>query len=126
MPLDPAALAEVRGDEAGGLRFSLHPSFRLVRSHHPALTIWRMNVADGVPGRVDLDAGGEDTLVVRPAAEVEVRWVPPGGADLIEALARGEPLAIAAQSAMRRRSNFDLADHLGGLLASGAFTGFCA
>ncbi|MGH8218874.1 MAG: DNA-binding domain-containing protein [Steroidobacteraceae bacterium] len=123
-PLDPAALAGVSHDRAGEIRFSMHPSLRVVRSRYPALTIWRMNVADGVPGPVALDAGGEDALVVRPEAEVCVRFIPAGGADLLEALVHGEPLAAAAEAAMKGRADFDLAGHLSGLLDSGAFTGF--
>ena len=123
-PLDPAALAALSGDRAGELRFSMHPSVRIVRSRYPALTIWRMNVADGVPEPVALDAGGEDALVVRPKADVYVRGLPPGGADLIEALARGEPLVAAAEMTMKARVDFDLASHLSGLLESGVLTGF--
>ncbi len=51
-------LAEIPGERAAALRLALHPSLRLVRSRFPALTIWRMNVADGVPAPVDLEAGG--------------------------------------------------------------------
>jgi len=123
-PLDPATLAGVSANHAGEIRFAVHPSVRVVRSPYPALTIWRMNVADGVPAPVNLNGRGEDALVVRPEAEVYVRWLPAGGADLIEALARGEPLAVAAQTAMKGRAQFDLASHLSGLLESGAFTGF--
>lgn len=122
--LDPAALGEFPIERAAELRFEVHPSVRVVRSRFPALTIWRMNVADGVPAPVDLDAGGEDALVVRPAAEVVVRSIPAGGADLLAALARGEPLAIAAESVLQKHTDLDLASHLAGLLESGAFAGF--
>ena len=123
-PLDPADLAGVSAERAGGLRFTAHPSLRVVRSRYPALTIWRMNVADGIPEPVDLNTGGENALVIRPEAQVYVRWLPAGGADLIEALAHGEPLALAAEAATKGRAHFDIASHLSGLLESGAFTGF--
>lgn len=122
--LAPAVLADIPSERAAEIRFERHPSARIVRSRHRALTIWRMNVADGVPAPVDLDSGGEDVLVVRPAADVVVRSMPAGGADLFEALARGEPLAAATQSALREDTDFDLAGHLAGLLESGAFAGF--
>ena len=125
-PLDPAALSGLPCDRAAEIRFAMHPALRVVRSHYPALTIWRMNVADGVPGPVALDAGGEDALVVRPEAQVNVHWLPPGGADLLDALVRGEPLAAAAAAAMRENMDFELAAHLAGLLESGAFSDFSA
>lgn len=122
-PLDPAALARVANGDVGSIRFIVHPSLRLVRSRHPALTIWRMNVADGIPEPVDFEAEGEDALIVRPGAEVVVRSMPPGGADFLDRL-RGEPLVCAALSVIGTHEDFDLAEHLGELLASGAFAGF--
>ncbi len=122
--LDPAALARLGPTEAGAIRFTLHPSLRIVRSCYPALTIWRMNVADGIPGPIDLLAGGEDALAIRPEAEVEVRSLPAGGADFLDALGRGEPLAAAARLVLRAGSDDDLASHLHSLLACGAFTAF--
>jgi hypothetical protein len=126
MPLDPAALAAVAPERVGELRFTLHPSLRVVRCRYPALTIWRMNVADGVPGPVDLATGGEDVLLVRPAADVEVRALPAGGARLLSVLARGRPLAAAVHSALPRCAPETLSRHLAGLLSSGAFCGFSA
>ncbi|MDE1937954.1 MAG: putative DNA-binding domain-containing protein, partial [Alphaproteobacteria bacterium] len=73
------ALTAIPQDQAHNFVFEMHPSLRVVRSRYPALSIWRMNIADGVPAPVDLEAGGEDVLVVRPEAEVEVRSLPPGG-----------------------------------------------
>jgi len=122
-PLDPAMLSCVPGDEAAELCFTLHPSVRIVRSPFPALTIWRMNVADGVPAPVDLDSGGEDTLVTRPDAEVEVRSVPAGGAEFIEALAQGHHLVEAAKAGLRAAVEFDLAANLTALLGAGVFVG---
>jgi hypothetical protein len=123
-PLDPAALAAVAPQRVGELRFTLHPSLRAVRCRYPALTIWRMNVADGVPGAVDLTAGDQDVLVVRPAAHVEVRALPAGGAQLLSALGRGRRLAEAVRTALPRCTPHDLSLHLAGLLRSGALAGF--
>jgi hypothetical protein len=122
-PLSPAAFAAIPAESVSDLRVDLHPSLRVVRSGLPALTIWRMNIGDGVPGPVDLDTGGEDALVIRPAADVEVRSMAPGGAELVAALAAGEPLANAARSAMRAVPGLDLSLHLAALIEAGAFTG---
>jgi len=109
-------------ERVGELRFTLHPSLRVVRCRYPALTIWRMNVADGVPGAVDLAAGGEDVLVVRPGADVEVRALPAGGARLLAALGNGRCLSEAVRIALPRCAPDELSMHLAGLLRSGAFT----
>lgn len=121
-PLDPGALAAIPEDEIAGLAFTPHPSLRLVRSRHPALTIWRMNVSDVPMSPVDFSVA-EDALIVRPGAEVEVRHVPPGGAVFVAALAAGAPLHTAAESASEADERFDLAGNMAGLFAAGAFTG---
>lgn len=117
--LDAAMLADIPMHRAGGIRFTFHPSLRIVRSTYPALTIWRMNVGEGVPQRIDLSLGREDALIVRPEAEVEVHPMPSGAADLLQALAAGQPLAQAAEAFMSAQAEFELADHLAALLEGG-------
>ena len=121
--LDPASLARLPEVHAGDACFALHPSLRIVRSSYPALTIWRMNVGDGVPGPVDLSSG-EDALVLRREADVEVRAIPAGGAQFLEALAQGQSLEGAAEAGMRACPEFDLTAHLTALLDAGAFVGY--
>jgi Putative DNA-binding domain len=123
-PLQVSALAAVAIECVSDIRFALHPSLRVVRSEFPALTIWRMNTGDGLPGPVDFDAGGEDALVLRPAADVEVRSMPAGGAEFIAALAGGRTLADAARSALDAGRVFDLSSHLAALISAGAFVGY--
>lgn len=121
--LSPDAFATIPPENIGNLRLTVHPSLRLVRSLFPALTIWRMNVADGVPAPVDLEAGGEDVLIFRPDADVEVRSTPLGGAEFVTALGEGRTLSEAAEIAMKV-PNFDLAANLAALLHAGAFIGY--
>jgi hypothetical protein len=83
-----------------------------------------MNVADGVPSPVDLESGGEDALVVRPAADVEVRAMPLGGAEFITALASGQSLTEATVSATSAHPLFDLAMNLTALIGAGIFVGY--
>lgn len=118
-PLGPDALAGIAEAELPGITFGLHPSLRLMRSRYPALTIWRMNASGGPVTAVDISAG-EDALIVRPGAEVEVRKVPPGGAAFVTALAAGETLLSAAETAQAADERFDLAGNIAGLLAAGA------
>ncbi len=122
-PLGPAALAAVPIDRVAGLRFAVHPSLRVLTSSFPALTIWRMNVGDGVPAPIDLDAGGEDSLILRPGADVEARSIPPGGVAFLTALADGASLADAAERALAAVPGFELATHLSALIGAGAFIG---
>ena len=81
-----------------------------------------MNAADGDVRPVDLGQA-EDTLIVRPDAEVTVRRVPPGGAAFVAALAEGATLGEAAAAAMADDARFDLAGNISGLIAAGAITG---
>ncbi len=118
-PLDPAALAGVPADRTGDLCLTLHPSVRLVRSPYPALSIWHMNIIDGEIQPTDLDASGEDALVARPEAEVQVRTLPAGGAVFLNALVDGETLTKAADRSLRSCPEFNLTDHLTGLLEAG-------
>ena len=118
-PLAPAALSEVAEAELPGLSFTMHPSLRLVRSRWPALTVWRMNASDVPTTPVDFSVP-EDALIVRPGAEVEVRIVPPGGAAFVTALAAGETLLSAAETAQAADERFDIAGNIAGLLAAGA------
>jgi hypothetical protein len=121
--LEPAALAAIPSDRVGDIRFAVHPSLRIVRSQFPVLTIWRMNVADGVPRPVDLESGGEDALVLRVAAEVEVRSMPLGGPEFVAALANGEALTEATKCAMNAYPLFDLSTNLAALISAGVFVG---
>ena len=119
--LEPEGFAAIPGDRTHELRLAVHPSVRIVRSKFPALTIWRMNVGEGVPEPVDLNAGGEDALVARPAAEVEVRSMPEGGAEFLAALAEGHSLTEAAKSGFGTSPRFDLSANLAALIGAGIF-----
>ncbi len=123
-PLPPAALAKIPPDQLAGMRLQLHPSVRIVTSRYPVLTIWRMNADGGEPAPVDLNAGGEDCLVVRPAADVEVRSVPAGGAAFLRRLGEGASLGDASEAGFAAAADFDLSANLAGLISAGAFCGY--
>ncbi|HLK84020.1 MAG TPA: DNA-binding domain-containing protein [Xanthobacteraceae bacterium] len=120
-PLAAEALAKIRAHRIHAARLHVHPSVRVAQSRFPALTIWRMNVDDRAPGPVDLKSGGEDALVMRPQAAVEVRSMPPGAADFLAALGGGATLAQASKSALRADAHFDLSANLAALIGAGAF-----
>ncbi|MEO6031507.1 MAG: DUF692 family multinuclear iron-containing protein [Burkholderiaceae bacterium] len=123
-PLDPAALAQIAPDALPGLELHLGLSVRLIRSGFPALTIWRMNVDDGVPGPVDLAAGGENVLVARPGTQVELRLLSPASAEFVQSLIDGQPVIEATRAALGVDSHFDPALDLAELVQSGIVVGF--
>ncbi len=125
-PIDPTAFMAIAPDQLPSARLMLHPSLRVVRSRFPALTIWQMNVADGVPAPVDLAADGEDVLVVRPSADVEVRSIPNGSLEFIQALADGKSVLAALEAALIANSHFDLSANLSDLMRAGAVVGYRA
>ncbi len=126
--LDLRYLHHVSPDSLPMLTVALHPSLRLVRSSAPVLTIWQMNTKPSATDpTVSLDMGGEDVLVVRPDAHVELRLLPEGGAQFLLALHDGCPIADATDIAMRSNCNFDLARTLCDLIGARVFVGFgCA
>jgi len=123
-PIDPSAFSAISRDQLPAIRLELHPSLRVVRSHFPALTIWQLNVADGVPGPVDLSAGGEDVLVVRPVVDVEVRSLPKGSLEFIQALTDGRSVLAALEAALIANPRFDLSANLSDLMRAGALIGY--
>jgi hypothetical protein len=122
-PLDPVAFTAIEPDQLPEIRLLLHPSVRVVRSQFPALTIWQMNVGDGVPAPVDL-AGGEDVFVVRPMADVEARSIPRGSLEFIQALAGGVSVLAAMEAAITADCRFDLSANLSDLMRAGALVGY--
>jgi len=110
-------LARLGGDGASGARFALHPSLSVLRSAHPAATIWEMNTS-GEPGPV-ADWRGEDVLVARTGMTVNVNRLPGGAAPFVQALMRGETLDTANQIAGAETAGFDPAATLGFLIANG-------
>lgn len=121
-PLAPAALAAIPPERLGETAFVPHPAARIVRSRFPAVTIFAMNRRDEPVGRLET-AEPEDALVTRPALEVVVRRLPPGGAAFLESLMAGDPLARAAAKGLEDCSTFDLAAGISGMLQAGMFTG---
>jgi hypothetical protein len=117
--LDPAALRAATRHNPGALRLALHPSVRVVRSSFPVATIWEAHQHPDAPIAVAAWAA-EDVLVSRPAAEVLVHRLPPGGAAFAQALLHGDTLGAAAAMALTEASDFDLAGAIATLLRAGA------
>ena len=120
-PLTPKSLAAISEERARRLKFKLHPSFAVIRSVHPIVTIWAMNSGE-MPLAPISDWPAQDALVVRPGLSVLTRRLPPGGARFLEALADGQTLISAGGSALREAEEFDLTANLIGMFESGVVT----
>jgi hypothetical protein len=99
-----------------------HPAARVVRSPYPALSIFVMNRQPAAPATRFKSDAAEDALVTRPAFDVMVRSLPPGGATLLVALMDGQPLGAAVAAAAADSDAFDLPANLSGLVDAGVFT----
>lgn len=124
VPLGPSSFAQIAPDRLPSLVLLLHPSVRVVRSAFPVVRLWQMNVDGGTPAAIDLDAGGKDAFVARPAAEVEVRTLPPGAAAFVDALSAGAHVVDAVDAALADDCRFNLAGTLTSLLDAGAIVGW--
>ncbi len=82
-----------------------------------------MNVGDGVPAPVDLEAGGENVLVARPGTEVELRLLSQASTEFVQSLIDGHPVTDAASAALAVDCHFDLSLNLVELLQSGIVVG---
>lgn len=122
-PLDAAAFTALDPDALAGLRVDLHPSARIVPSRHAIFSLWAAHHGALAIETVDPFAG-EDALVTRPAFDVEVTLLPPGGADVLHALGRGDTLGDAAASAMARCAGFDLSHIMRVLIQTGVACSF--
>ncbi|WP_213763954.1 DNA-binding domain-containing protein [Caballeronia sp. dw_19] len=123
-PVDPAPLATIDSQSLPQIGFMLHPTVRVVRSSFPVVQIWLMNIDAGDPAAIDISSGGENALVVRPIAEVEVRRLPAGAATFVIGLAAGASVADATALALDEDGDFDLAGALQDLFAINAIVGW--
>lgn len=93
--LDIGALARVPQEARPGLRFSLHPSVRLVRSPWPVFAIWEANQPDR-DGTPDRDSGPDAVLAWREAGRVRLALLAAPEALFLERLMAGATLEVAA------------------------------
>lgn len=105
-PLSPERFQAWRAqpERLAGLRLTLHPSLRLLRSGFAVLSLWQAHQIEAEDERdqalaaLNLDAS-EDILVWRPRLEVQVKVLPPGALEALFALQSGHHLGEALQSA---------------------------
>jgi hypothetical protein len=122
-PLGARALASLSVERLDGVRVELHPSFGLVSSRFPIVTVWRNNRHGDRGGMIGRWCA-EDALVVRPFRKVEVWRLPAGGHAFFGALARGHTVAAAVRAATAATAQFDLAANRVLLAKSNVVVGF--
>ena len=121
--LDPRQFAEVATDRQAFLRFTLHPSARLLSSSYPLLRIWQANQDGAAEREINLTEGGVQLLVHRRDLHVQIETLSLGEHALLHALAQGATLETACEAALASAAAFDLTATLqrvvhGGVLAS--------
>lgn len=120
-PLEPQALASIPPENLADTIFTPHPATRVLRSRFPAVSVFAANRNDGPVSLIEATEP-ENALVTRPALEVVVRHLPPGGAVFLLRLIAGETLGAAAAAAFSDFPQFDLSASIAGMIAAGAFT----
>jgi hypothetical protein len=127
---DLAALASVPASLHGELRFSLHPSVRLIVSPFPILHIWQANQpACSADERIDLDEGSDTLLVVRRPSDVggiAIERISQAEHLLLAMLAAGCTLDEAADRCAATSPEFDLAAALRRHVAGNTIVAFRA
>lgn len=102
-------------------RATLHPALRLLRSQHPAGSLWAAHQGPDVPS-APAHWVPEDLLVTRPDAEVFVRVLPAGAFEGLSALAAGLTLEEALQASCAAAPDTDPATLLALAIETGALT----
>ncbi len=125
--LDLDSLAAVPASKLGLLRFTLHPSARLVVSAYPILRIWQTNQPGDDQGeRIDLSEGGEALLVVRGEDAVVIHRLTPGAYAFLLAIGHNLGLAEAVERAVSAEPAFDLGQALKNHVATRTLVAFRA
>lgn len=123
-PLPHAAIAGACVEGVERARLTLHPATRVICSDFPIVTIWEMHAGPEGMSELNLDDRGQDALVSRAGADVEIRRLPAGAAPFVAALLMDASIAEAAQAGLSASAEFDLARALAGLIEADVIVGF--
>jgi Putative DNA-binding domain len=115
-PMNADELYALSYSDILNLHLTLHPSVRLVQSRYPALTIWSTNVEGAVPIPVDLEAGGEEVLIVRTGPDVEARSLTRAAMEFVTALSGDSTISDATRLALGIDPDFSLGSALRNLI----------
>lgn len=123
--LEPSALAGLPPELLGDLVLQPHPAARWAWfDGQPIYTLWQRNRCSALESMASgdaLDWTGEGALLTRPGGAVAWRALEAGGCAFLDVCAAGQPLALAADAALARQADCDLARLMAALLQAGAF-----
>lgn len=105
---DVAALADLPPERIASLRPGLAPACTLLESAWPLGRIWTIHQDDyGSAFEIDLDAGPDRILVIRPRWRAQVVSLAPGDFAFLGTAHRGGTLGTALESAVAADPSFD-------------------
>lgn len=104
-PLDPGSLAGMPPEELARAVVALHPSFALVSSRFPVVSLWAEATGRVEKTGLDLEVA-ETGLIVRPRDQVDTRAISSAMARFLNGIAAGDTIEMAVA---RLESDQDLA-----------------
>lgn len=117
---DLARLQAIAADQYPELRWTCHPSCRVLYSPYPLLEIWQTHQPCAPEDfKIDLDSGGGHVLVRRHNNEVTVSALPSAPAQWMQSVQSGATLGAATSAVLAAFPDFDLPDSLSGFIAQG-------
>ncbi len=122
-PTPDARRSLVAAADPGGLRTTLHPSLRSMRSEFPVFSIHRWCDAP-VGAAPRLEDGPECGLIWRSGGEIAETAIHPASYAFVTVLRAGGTLADAAAAGAAQDAGFDAGECLGGLLDRGLIVDF--
>ncbi len=123
-PLTADDLAALAPNRVAKMVFELHPSARLLSSPYPIISLWRTNTDDKDVQSIDLTAGGEDAVVIRPFFDVVYLRLRPGGHAFLTAIKARANLAEATTQAQGVAEDFDVQRNLAQFIDAGVLAGW--
>jgi hypothetical protein len=118
-PVPASSLPATSPVDAARLVFRLHPASGYLASAWPVDRIWRANQPQSQDESVDLDVGGVHLEVSRQGESVVFRTLDEAEFAFRNNLARGAPLGVALEYALRARPDFPTPDALAALFHAG-------
>ena len=124
-PVTIEALGEYKEEDVPNLSFELHPTFALIKSDYPIVTIWQAHQQDNPPEFLKglTMEQGEAALIIRPELDVLINQVSIGTYEFLQSLNKGLSFSLSVEQAIAIEPSFDIPANLAGLFNLGAVTG---
>jgi len=119
-------LAAIPPEELDSLALPLCGYVNLLRSKWPLLAIKEFCEAEDPEGKLNLDQGGVQLMITRPALETKIVSLSAAEYELLQKLADGAVLGPAVESVLENHADFNFQDFLQKHIALETFVGFGA